>query len=106
MTASSALVSTVRTRVVRGNRSIAGAANVVNLILNFRHQKHSRYAVEIFDQSGKRLWRGEGSRRDEIDSVNVTLPRHFVPAGLYTIKLYGLTGTTELIAEYAVQIEK
>ena len=85
---------------------IPRTANLITLILNFSHREHSRYAVEVFDHLGKRVWRGEQSKKAETRSVNVTLSRDFVPAGLYEIKLYGLNGTTELIAAYAVQIEK
>ena len=85
---------------------IPRAANLITMILNFSHDGHSRYAVEVFDHLGKRIWRGEQPQKGETRSVNVTLSRDFVPAGFYTIKLYGLTGTTELVAEYAVQIEK
>ena len=85
---------------------IPRTANLITLILNFSHREHSRYAVEVFDHLGKRVWRGEQSKKAETRSVNVTLSRDFVPAGLFEIKLYGLDGTTELIAAYAVQIEK
>jgi hypothetical protein len=85
---------------------IPGNADLVTLILNFSNKQHSRYAIELYDSQGKRVWRGEQAQKRGNRSVNLTLPRHFVPAGLYVIKLYGLDGTQELIGDYAVKIEK
>ena len=97
----------------RGNRGEAGAgvvirsdAHLITLILNFSNKQHSRYAVELFNSAGKRVWRGEQAHKGETRSVNITLSRNFVQPGVYVIKLYGLDGTEELIGDYAVKIEK
>ena len=85
---------------------IPANAELVTLILNFNNKQHSRYAIELYDSLGKRVWRGEQAQKGDTRSVNLTLSRHFVPAGLYVIKLYGLDGKEELIGDYAMKIEK
>jgi hypothetical protein len=81
-------------------------ANFITLILNITGQQaHSSYIVEIFDSTGKRIWRGQRVGKGRDFSVNLTLARMMVPAGQYLIKLYGLRdGKQEPVADYPVQI--
>ncbi len=81
-------------------------ANFITLILNITGQQtHSTYAVEIFDSTGRRVWRGERLRKERDYSVNLTLARRMIPAGRYLIKLYGLQdGKQEPVADYPVLI--
>ena len=81
-------------------------ANLVTLILNFTgRQQYSGYVVEIFDQSGKQVWRGQIARRSQANSLNLTIARRLLPGGRYQIKLFGhQNGKIEPIADYPVTI--
>lgn len=81
-------------------------ANFFTLILNIvGQQPHSTFAVEIFDSTGKQVWRGQRLRKGRDNSVNLTLARRMFPAGRYLIKLYGLRdGKQEPVADYPVLI--
>jgi hypothetical protein len=81
-------------------------ANFFTLILNITSQPpHSAYAVEIFDSTGKQVWRGQRLRMGPEYQVNLTLARRMFPAGRYLIKLYGpRDGKQEPVAEYHVLI--
>src|SRR5262249_47894276 len=83
-----------------------GTANLVTLILNFDDQKrYSNLEVVIFDQSGQEIWRRRSALQSQIQSLNVTLSRHFLPGGRGLIKLFGLReAKKELIANYPVAI--
>ena len=63
------------------------------------------YALEITDEHGKMVWRGQGLRKSQENTFTLALPRSLLPAGKYQIKLYGLGGKQrELIEDYAVDI--
>jgi hypothetical protein len=79
-------------------------ANLVTLILNFDdRQQHSAYEVEIIDQKGSQVWRGES--KSQGNKLNMTLPRRFLSGGRYLIKLSGLRNDKKTpLANYAVMI--
>ena len=81
-------------------------ANLVTLILNFSGQKqYSNYEVEVFDQSGHKVWRGRSALLSQTQSLNVTFSRRLLLGGQYLIKLFGLRDRKkELIADYAMTI--
>jgi hypothetical protein len=81
-------------------------ANFFTLILNITgHLSHSTYVVEIFDSTGKQVWRGQRLRKGPENKVNLTLARRMFPAGRYMIKLLGLRdGKQEPVADYSVLI--
>src|SRR5262245_58153868 len=81
-------------------------ANFFTLILNITGQQpHSTYAVEIFDSTGKHVWRGQRLRMGLEYKVNLTLARRMFPAGRYLITLYGARdGKLEPVADYPVLI--
>ncbi|MCI0489044.1 MAG: hypothetical protein L0229_20825 [Blastocatellia bacterium] len=85
---------------------VPDTANSLTLILNFSGRKqHSRYLVEVLNDGGRSVWRGEAKRNSQIYSLNLTLSRRLVPAGRYLIKLYGFEdGEKELVADYSVLI--
>jgi hypothetical protein len=100
--------SSTRGNTTGGASTVAAppSANLVTLILNITGQQtHSTYAVEIFDSTGKQIWRGQRPRKGRDYSVNLTLTRRMIPAGRYLIKLYGLRdGKQEPVADYPVLI--
>jgi hypothetical protein len=77
-------------------------ANFFTLILNITGQPTAfTYAVEIFDSTGKQVWRGQRLRIGPEYKVNLTLARRMFPAGRYLIRLYGLRdGKQEPVADY------
>jgi hypothetical protein len=98
---------------IRGGEKEAGTlievpktAKLVTLILNFAgRQQYSGFEVEIFDQSGKQVWRGSIARRSQANSLNLTIASRLLSSGQYQIKLFGLRGgKIEPIAEYPATI--
>jgi len=98
---------------IRGEPKEAGTlieapktANLITLILNFTgRQQYSGYEVEIFEKSGKQVWRGHIARRSQANSLNLTIARHLLSDGEYQIKLFGLRdGKMEPIADYPVTL--
>ncbi|MCI0661006.1 MAG: hypothetical protein L0220_08030 [Acidobacteria bacterium] len=81
-------------------------AKLITLILNFAgRQQYSGFEVEIFDQSGKQVWRGRIARRSLAKSLNLTISRRLLPGGRYQIKLFGLRdGKMETITDYPVTL--
>jgi hypothetical protein len=97
--------------IIRGGPIVASVpieiprtANLLTLILNFNdRQQHSVYEVEIIDQQGSKIWRGE--TKSQANKLNVTLLRRSLSGGKYVIKLFGLRNDKKvLIADYAITI--
>jgi len=99
---------TIRGRPKEGTTMIEvpKTANLVTLILNFSGQKqYSNYEVEVFDQSGHKVWHGRSALLSQTQSLNVTFSRRLLLGGQYLIKLFGLRDRKkELIADYAMTI--
>jgi hypothetical protein len=98
----------------RGERSgrvttiqVPEGANIFTLILNIAsEQKHASYGLEIVDERGKIVWRGQGLQKSQSDNFTIALARRLLPAGRYRIKLYGLRGgQRELVEDYAVRVQ-
>ena|GEM_PF-1040666 len=81
-------------------------ANLITLILNFTsRQQYSGFEVEIFDQSGKQIWRGHIAPRSQANSLNLTVARRLLPGGQYQFRLFGRRdGKIEAIADYPVTL--
>lgn len=86
---------------------VPSAANSLTLILNFSgREQYSSYFVEILNERGRTIWRGQQTRSSNLYSLNLTLSRSLIPEGRYLIKLYGLNdGEKKLIADYSALID-
>ena len=81
-------------------------ANLFTLVLNAAGEhRHSNYALEIVDQSGRVVWHGRGLRRSPYDTFTIAIARRLLAAGQYHIKLYGLgKNQKELVEDFAVRV--
>ncbi len=85
---------------------IPRTANLLTLILNYNdRQQYSIFAVEIFDQQGSLVWRGNSASRSQPNKLNLTLPRQFFSGGSYNIKLFGMRKDKKVpVAAYSITI--
>lgn len=85
--------------------AIPGWADHVVLLLNFAEPTSSTlFQIEILAEDGRLAWISHGVRRGEEGTFAVEVPRRFLPAGVYRIRLSGLGEVPEPIAEYSVRI--
>jgi hypothetical protein len=96
---------------VRGERqaqvvTASADARSVALILNFAPLP-SRVLLEIgiADDNGRTLWTGRAARDAQAATLNLTLPTRAYPPGLYTIRLFDVTGGRKTVATYRVTIQ-
>jgi hypothetical protein len=87
---------------------IPPSAGGLNLILNPDSQvQFPDYRAEIVNGSGEIVWQGEGLQRNRLDSFNMSLNRELLPQGLYTIKVYGKSGTKlSLLGEFPILLKQ
>jgi len=65
-------------------------ANQFTLILHTSGESpHAGYLFEITGDGGKLIFRGPGMKNTRENGLTVALSRHLMPAGRYSIKLYG-----------------
>ncbi len=85
---------------------IPAEANSFTVILNVAGEPaYPNYALELTNQRGNIVWRGQGLRKSAYNTFSVGLSRLLLPAGQYQIKLYGLRGQQKgLVEEYAVRV--
>jgi hypothetical protein len=81
-------------------------ANLFMLILHVAGgPTFSDYALEILDGQGRRVWRAQGLRRSQADTFTVALQRRLLPAGQYSLRLYGLrAGRSESVGDYTIRV--
>lgn len=85
--------------------AIPGWADDIVLLLNFAEPTTSTlFQIEILAEDGRLAWSSRGVRRSEEGTFAVAVPRRFLPAGVYRIRLSGLGEVPEPVAEYAVRI--
>ncbi len=85
--------------------AIPGWADRVVLLLNFAEPTASTlFQIEILAEDGRPVWSSRGIRRSEEGTFSVEMPRSFLPAGVYRIRLSGIGETPEPVADYAVRI--
>ena len=82
-------------------------ADRILLILNLADPTtHPTYRIEITSRDGREVWSRAGVRRSADGTFALEVPRRFLPAGRYRIRLFGIEGGSELlVAEYLVRIE-
>ena len=82
-------------------------AKLVTLILNpTRPPSDAAYRVAIVEPDGTELWSAAGLEANPSGSFTLTVPRRFLDAGEWTLRLYGLADHgPELIEEYPLRIE-
>jgi hypothetical protein len=97
--------------VVRGggspDKSDIQARESTVLLLNAGHtETHRDHAVEIVAASGKVAWSATSLPRDPDNPLyTLTLPPGALPAGSYTIRVYGVTdGKREAVESYSIQV--
>ena len=63
------------------------------------------YRVDVLDRDGVRIWGREGFKPSPIGTFNLELPRNFLPAGLYVLRLAGVDGDrTTPLANYPIRL--
>lgn len=99
------------TDVVRGGgpaepTEISGRASAILLLTAGHSETHRDHAVEIVDASGKVMWRAAGLARDAENNLYVlTLPPGTLPAGVYTVRVYGTAdGRREPVESYSIRV--
>lgn len=85
----------------------ANAKNVVLILNAAGRADFGVYKVELFNNSGKIIWRGGGLRKDATGNFTLTLAAANLKAGNYRLKLSGKTsgGAFQTVAEYPIIIE-
>lgn len=85
----------------------ANAKNVVLILNAAGRADFPVYRVELFNDSGKTIWRGGGLRKDANGNFTLTVSGATLKAGNYRLKLFGKNGgaAAQTIAEYAVTIK-
>ena len=80
--------------------------NYFTLILNVSGEPSFRdYALEIVNRNGKVSFEGKGLRRSPYNTFTVALPKSFLSAGQYQIKLFGVKGASkEMVQDYTLRI--
>lgn len=85
------------------------AASPTVLLLTAKHQEtHRGHVIEILDAGGKVAWNAAGVTRDPVYGLYaLTLPAGTLPAGAYTIRVYGTGagGSRELAESYSIRVE-
>ncbi|MBI4469452.1 MAG: zf-HC2 domain-containing protein [Acidobacteria bacterium] len=74
------------------NIEVPAVSKVITLILPLRGSTSFKdHEVEILDERGQLIWRGQGLRKspDLLDNFSIVLPRQKLPAGRYRIRLFG-----------------
>ena len=68
--------------------------------------EYSAYLVEIRDAGDALVWSGRAGRRTSAGNLNVQVPRGFLAAGSYRVRLLGvLDGEEKVLEAYRVRIE-
>lgn len=78
----------------------------LTLVLNLQEsQEFPDYRVEIIDSEGTEIWSSTGLEMSPFGNFTLGIPRGFLPAGEYGVRLYGLEGERNVpLQDYAVQI--
>jgi hypothetical protein len=86
---------------------VPAGAKFLTLILNVNdNRSYPNYAMEVIDEHGKVVWRGQGLRKNESNTFTIVWPSRLFRAGRYRIKLYGLPGgKRELVEDYQVRVQ-
>lgn len=86
---------------------VPSGTNFFTLILNtVGESSYPDYGLEIANQRGQLVWRGQGLEKSSFDTFRLGLSRQWLPAGQYQIRLYGLRGERkELLEEYALRVQ-
>jgi len=67
--------------------------------------KATGYRLEILDRQGRRLFRDGGLKKTAVDTFSVVLPRGFLPAGHYRLRLFGPGKEgAQLLQEYELEV--
>ncbi len=76
------------------------------LILNLADvRSFPEYEAEITATDGHEVWRGGGLRQTPEGNFALEVPRRFLPAGSYSIRLFGVsTQGRTLVAEYSLRL--
>ncbi len=85
--------------VLRAGRSFT-------LVLNLQElREFPDYQVEIIDSEGTEIWSSTGLEMSSFGNFTLGIPRGFLPAGEYGVRLYGLDGERNVpLQDYAVEI--
>ena len=69
-------------------------------------EAHRDHAIEIVNAAGTIAWKATGLQRDPVNGLYpLTLPSGALPAGSYTIHIYGVTsGKREPLESYAIRV--
>lgn len=54
--------------------------------------KFSSYSLRIVDEQGRILWQQEHVKKDKLGGVTLRIPRAFLKAGAYRVRVYGVDG--------------
>jgi hypothetical protein len=86
--------------------SVAPGTRALIFVLSDFEPGYQDYEIEMVDQAGRLVWKGEGLRPDEAGDLTLMLDRTFLSQRKYTLKLYGQRGgRSQKIAEYLVMLE-
>lgn len=97
--------------VVRGSGpealDVPPRANAVLLLAASHRETHREHAVEIVDAAGKVVWSAAGLQRNAAGDVYpLTLPPGSLPAGVYTIRVFGTAdGRREPVETYSIRVQ-
>lgn len=83
------------------------AKNVVLILNAAGRADFPVYQAELFNDSGKTIWRGGGLRKDATGNFTLSLSGALLKSGNYRLELFGKTSgaAAQAIAEYAITIE-
>jgi hypothetical protein len=82
------------------------ARNFVLILSGEGRSRSGEHVLEIVDENGRAIWRGEGLRQDPQGNFVLTLRRSFLSDGDYRLVLYGKrSGQLTRMAEYAVRVK-
>lgn len=86
--------------------TVPAGVQLVTLILNVNGQPTaSDFALEIWDQQGRQIYRGSGLKKNAENSFTVAVSRALLGNGQYRFKLFSLQpGPPQLVQEYLVQL--
>lgn len=76
------------------------------LVLNLQEpREYPDYLVEIIDSEGSKIWSSTEVEMSSFGNFTLGIPRGFLPAGEYRVRLHGLDGEWNVpLQDYVVQI--
>lgn len=93
---------------VRGGRieiTLPPTANHFLLLVEVA-EPYPTYRLEVGEPEAEHHWRSGDLPRFGADEVSAVLPRQWLPAGEYPLRVYGVReGQEELVTEYTLQVE-